>query len=1138
MPNKKNKTFATLGIISGLFAVALTAVSLEFASAQTSTTATSSISSFTRNLRRAVVGEDVRQLQRILNMNPLTQVATIGAGAPGSETTYFGTRTYNAVIRFQNLYRNDILAPLGLNTGTGFVGTSTRAKLNSILAPGGTTTPPPGTGTTTPPVTGTGTLALYPANQPASSLAPENAARVPFTRFTLTANNGPVVVNGVTVERTGLAQDAVFSGVALLDENGNQIGISKTLNANHQATVGENNMIINAGQTRTFTVAGNMAANLDPFQGQVVGLNVISINSSSAITGSLPISGAQNTVNSTLSLGSATLAISSFDPNTSSQRQIGTTGFRFAGVRITAGSQEGAKLMSIRWNQSGSASSNDISNVKVFVDGTSYDTVLSSDGKYYTANFSTGGILIEKGFSKDVYIQGDIAGAGAANRTVKFDIYRNTDIYLLGNVYGYGIIPTALTTATASNASSEFTTGTPFFDASQITISAGSVTTISRASSIQAQNVGVNVPNQILGGFDINVVGEQLSVQNIIFTATSTATTSTALLRNVSIFDENGAVVAGPVDETSTGTLTFSNTVTFPTGTHTYTLRGTVPAEWPTGTQVTLSTNPGTQWTNITGQISGNNITLTNAAITLAQMTVRGAGLAVGVSPSPAAQSIVAGNQNVVFANYQLDASTAGEDIRLSSLPTQLTLGGGATGNSLNSCQLYDGNTAVTTGTNVVNPSGTGTTTQAFTFDNSIVVPRGTVKTLSLKCSVTSSATGTFAWGIASGANVVATGVGSSSTATVTINASTGQVMTIGTSSFTVSEDPSSPSYTVAAGGSTNVTLGILRLRSAGEDLRLTDIALQLTGTTATSSAADLAGNQVTLWDGSTQVGTAVFSGTSRTTTATLSGTFNIPRDTDKQLIIKGNIAQIGPSQSGTSGHLIQIDYNGDNASSTRAVGGASGSVTSGTTADTSIAGVRIFRSYPTFAQDTLPSSGVSDGRLLRFRVTANSNGDVGIAKFTLGVSPTNATVTNVNIFGYTDSSYSQSISGVSGNGQMSSSNITPSGGIAEVYAETSGGATTTVQIPAGQTRYFEARASIAGTASNFNVTTTIQGDNVFPNIATLMGTVTQVDAATSDNFIWSPNTNGQAVTSDTDWTNGFGLPGLPQSGIIQTRSD
>ncbi len=51
----------------------------------------------------------------------------------GLITGYFGNLTFVAVGRFQEKYASEILAPVGLLKATGFVGPSTRAKINNLL---------------------------------------------------------------------------------------------------------------------------------------------------------------------------------------------------------------------------------------------------------------------------------------------------------------------------------------------------------------------------------------------------------------------------------------------------------------------------------------------------------------------------------------------------------------------------------------------------------------------------------------------------------------------------------------------------------------------------------------------------------------------------------------------------------------------------------------------------------------------------------------------------------------------------------------------------------------------------------------------------------------------------------------------
>ncbi|MCR4311640.1 MAG: peptidoglycan-binding protein [Candidatus Taylorbacteria bacterium] len=76
-------------------------------------------------------GEDVLRLQKVLNSDPDTRVASTGVGSPGFETDYFGALTRNAVNRFQKKYTSSVLNPG--QAPTGYVGPKTLRTLNVII---------------------------------------------------------------------------------------------------------------------------------------------------------------------------------------------------------------------------------------------------------------------------------------------------------------------------------------------------------------------------------------------------------------------------------------------------------------------------------------------------------------------------------------------------------------------------------------------------------------------------------------------------------------------------------------------------------------------------------------------------------------------------------------------------------------------------------------------------------------------------------------------------------------------------------------------------------------------------------------------------------------------------------------------
>jgi len=82
---------------------------------------------FNQNLSFGMENEQIRCLQELLKKQGKEIYPQ------GLVTGYFGPLTQAAVIRFQERFAEEILYPLDLTSGTGFVGQMTRAKLNGLL---------------------------------------------------------------------------------------------------------------------------------------------------------------------------------------------------------------------------------------------------------------------------------------------------------------------------------------------------------------------------------------------------------------------------------------------------------------------------------------------------------------------------------------------------------------------------------------------------------------------------------------------------------------------------------------------------------------------------------------------------------------------------------------------------------------------------------------------------------------------------------------------------------------------------------------------------------------------------------------------------------------------------------------------
>ena len=822
-----------------------------------------------------------------------------------------------------------------------------------------------------------GSLSVFAASQPANALAPYNATRVAFTRFSVTnTGSSAQTIDNVTVERTGAALDTNFTGVVLLDENDNQLGVARVLNSEHMVTIGEA-VTLNPGQTRTFTVAGNMAAAATVSNGQIASFTVKSVNTSATVSGSLPITGASHTISSNLAIGTATVARGPLDPAADKSKEVGTTGYTFSSLKVTAGSAENIRVHSIRWNMSGSAASTDLANVVVVIDGTEYPTTVSADGKYYTADFGAG-VVIAKGNTEEFSVKGDIVGG--ATRTITFDIWDHVDIHVTGEVYGYGLRAddgdTTTGTSTEGTYNDELTAAYPAYD---VTILAGTVNAFSKSNAVLAGNIAEQVNDTTLGAFELNLTGEGMTVTTVKLALDTAEDSGSDVdaddITLITLVDQNDKVLAGPADGSATdytptsgtaseGSVSFSG-VDFEAGVTTIFVKGKLGSDFANADTVTVRANPG-DWTGAKGVSTGQTISFTSSESSANAQTVQAATLAATTLTQPAARNVVKGTTDFTWLTGSLDAANSGEDIRVTSLTVVDTTTATSTAADIDSFEIWANlsggsaldsvrgdtfETLIASGDNFSDTDAGDDETLTITLDTVIVVPKNTSIEIAGIGDLAGGATGvagtdshTLDFG-----TVTAAGTNTGTDATDSSVAGSGQAMTVqANGTLTVTVDSSSPSAGLLLDDTSNEqTAGIFRLAANNvEDLDVDSIKLTSDG------AGDAIGSYV-FYHGATKLGT-VTGGQDTAELFLTDGTLTIPADDHVLITVKVVMNNIDGTQVANADAVeVTIAAAGD----VDTTGNGSGAAVDSTDTSVDAATHTVYESYPTFAFD---NTGVS----------------------------------------------------------------------------------------------------------------------------------------------------------------------------------
>ncbi|MBI2452928.1 MAG: hypothetical protein HYV55_01745 [Parcubacteria group bacterium] len=709
---------------------------------------------------------------------------------------------------------------------------------------------------------------------------------------------------------------------------------------------------------------------------------------SATVSGTFPVTG--NAVN-VVALSIAALTVDNDGAVVDSQPDVGTTDVTINQFKLVNDSTEPVTIEQVSLTESGTAALSDSANIELY-DVSKAQTVATtaSWSAQGVASFSNLSIKMAKGETRRFKVMADVTGGSSL--TLNADLSDGGDILVTakGDTYGF-YITVALASGSTWNGLG-VSSGTTTVNQ---TIQAGSLT-VSKASTTPATGNIAPAADQVLARFDFLARGEEVKVTALtVFFVMGAGFADTSKLTNVRLYDEAGAIVAGPLDLTADttgaqntsgedGRVPFTDVIIVPTGTHTYTLKGDVNTSegGSTDTIQAVIDDPDSDLT-VKGLTSNDSITAgpTSTAVSGNVQTVLAGALAITTLSSPAARSIPAGIQDFVFATASLNANGSGEDVLVSTLTVQDDTTTAGSPSDLDNLEIWADLTSASSSrgdayeTRIANPFQLDSTTvagadsNAFTLLQTIRVPKdGTVLVAAVAdLSTSADASDKHTVNFITDSNVSGADTGASVTETYTGD---GQVMTVAAAgTLTTAVDAGEPSASILVAGTTGVTVGAFKLTSNNvEDLDLDQLTFNVTGSTRVAT--------LYAYNGTTLLKSFPVGGTSPQSIAVdfADNTLVIPANTSKVVTVK---ADLYTNTTAVADNEIDIAVGILDADATGKSSGTQVSDTDDIGGNTH----QYYRVYPKFTVNASSPSGTlipsSNSLLAIFDVTATGNDDV-----------------------------------------------------------------------------------------------------------------------------------------------------------------
>lgn len=839
---------------------------------------------FTRNLRLGSSGDDVKYLQIILNSDPDTRLSESGVGAPGQETSYFGPLTEAAVIKFQEKYADTVLAPHGLSTGTGFVGTTTRAKLNQILVEA--TEPevplPPveeeeEEEEPSVPVDGL-SVSVGPNNPAATTIIADSTnggqGLVPALHLTFTGNG---TVNTIKFNRTGISADSDIDNVYLYDGD--------TRLAEMQSL--SNRVVTFYDASGLFTVSGSRNImlrydlNKSASAGKTIGFTLSAVGDITGtvnISGSFPMTGPQHNVATITDMGA--LVVTKVANSTAVDP--GTVDFDVMKFTLQAQNQT-VEVRKLSFLMLGSVDTGDIVNLKLH-DGVSVLATVASVSSDRTVTFdlSDDPLVLSPGISRNMSLKAEILKGSA--RKVQFSLQRSADVVAYDTNYGVHTTPW------------KDSVGTAFapITSDEISISAGSLS-LQKAATSPSGNIVLNAVNQELGRWELKAVGENIRVSQISFRLVQSGTDWTSM-NSVRVYYDGSQVG-------TTATTLAKDTV------RNLAVNFVVPA----GETKILTINANVSGTGVgasdgvTARIEADGITaqrmtsLTSFTLPVSDddangLVIQDSALGISSNSAQGAITVVGSTSDALVGSWLLTAGYEGVDLSTvtveknaaSTFPTLC-----------NSLTLKRGGSAIAP--IISSPSDA---VQSFSLTQAVSIPAGTSVQLDLYCNVISSPTWTGGHAI----KLAASGIGQSTSTAVTGAATAGQGITSAAAgTLTVTVDASSPLVQQHYMGDSGVVLGVWKFEANNvEDLSVSKLTVENNSGTNSGNV-----NSLKLYVDGSQVGSEVPALVGHKAAFIADPLFTVPKGESKLVTLKGDVTSFAAGATAGGAVDFKIDVPG-----------------------------------------------------------------------------------------------------------------------------------------------------------------------------------------------------------------------------------